>query len=137
MKDATASIFKAVRTAILADSWIATRVADRVFSTYDNQSNISHPVIRMSIPDVRQFEMDEGGDGSEHDLYVNIYTSEGAPIVAKQIADRVRTALASPLVLDDADLVSLDYRDTKAMRDDQSPKLQMVVMRFLAITTTH
>ena len=134
MKDATASIFKAVRTAILADSWIATRVADRVFSTYDNQSNISHPVIRMSIPDVRQFEMDEGG---EHDLYVNIYTSEGAPIVAKQIADRVRTALASPLVLDDADLVSLDYRDTKAMRDDQSPKLQMVVMRFLAITTTH
>lgn len=137
MKDATASIFKAVRTAILADSWIATRVADRVFSTYDNQSNISHPVIRMSIPDVRQFEMDEGGDGSEHDLYVNIYTSEGAPIVAKQIADRVRTALASPLVLEDADLVSLDYRDTKAMRDDQSPKLQMVVMRFLAITTTH
>lgn len=137
MKDASAAIFKAVRAAILADTWLATRLGERVFSTFANQANDAHPVVRMSVPTVRNFECDEGGEGSEHDLYVNIYTTEDAPLIVRQIADKIRTALAGITTLEDADLVSLDYQDTITRRDDQSPKLQMAVSRFLVIATTH
>lgn len=136
MKDASADIFKAVRGAILADVSLAALLGTRVFQTYANQNEAS-PLVRMSIPAVRNFEVDGGGEGGEHDLYVNVFTEEPAPTIARQIANKIRDALAGPLTLDDADLVSLDYSDTVHRRDDQNPNLQMIVLRFLIIATTH
>lgn len=133
MKDATAALFKAVRAAILADSTLAGLLGTRVYSTWGNQE-ANHPLVRMAIPTVRQYEHD-GGEGAEHDLSLHVFTAEPAPIVGKQISNRIRDVLTGTLTLEDAHLVSLDYRDTIARTDDTYPSLQMVVLRFLAITT--
>lgn len=134
--DAGNDLFAAVRAAILADPDIAGLVGSRVYQSWHNQDDPA-PLIRMSIPAARQFEMDGGGKGSETDLWVHIFTVEDSTKSARIIVDRVRTVIdGQPLALLGSDLVSIDYRDTITRRDDHDPRLQMAIVRFLATTTS-
>lgn len=132
--DGTLDLFKAVRAAILADSYLTSKLATRVFSSWSNQ-DAPTPLARMRASS-RQFEMD-GGVGSEVDLWVHIFTTEDGSTVARTIANKVRDVLeGASLTLDDANLVALDYRETIHNRDANSPSLQVVIVRFLATTVT-
>lgn len=132
--DASNDLFKAVRAALLADTWLASQVGTRIFSSWDNQ-DAQHPIIRMKTVDVRPFEMDGMGEGSETDFWVHIFTAEASPIVCSQIAEKVRTILnRAPLSLDGSDAFSIDWRRTIPRKDDQSPSLQMAVVQFTAYT---
>ena len=137
-RDATADLYAAVRGALIADGVINGLVIGRVFSSWDNQE-VPTPMIRMSIPSVKQFEMDafSDGGGSESNVNVHVFTSESGPIACSQIASRVRDVLENaPLMLLGSDLFSMQYRDTIHTADPQMPSLQMAVVRFLATTTT-
>lgn len=134
--DAGLDLFKAVRAAILADTYLAAQLGARVYSSWDNQ-DAATPLVRMSIPAARKFEMDGAGVGSETDLWVHVFTVESGSAVCRAIANKVRDVLdGQALALDGSSLISLDFRDVVPVRDDQSPKLQMLIVRFQAETVT-
>lgn len=133
--DGTLDLFKAVRAAILADAYLATKFGARVFSSWGNQ-DAATPLARLWAGS-RQFEMDGAGVGSEIDLWIYVFTTEDGATVGRTIANKVRDVLeGASLTLDAAKLIALDYRDTIARRDDASPSLQTVIVRFLATTVT-
>ena len=135
MKDASNELLKAARAALVGAAGLSA-IGNRVFSSWDNQEE-ALPIIRMTIPNVRQYEIDGGGDGCEMDLNIAVFTTESAPIACTNYAAAIRNALdQAALALDTSDLIALDYLDTIRRHDDQSPLLQMAVLRFLAIATT-
>lgn len=136
--DAGLDLFKAVRSVLVADSYIASQVGQRVFSSWWNQEE-TLPLIRMWLGSTKTFEMDVGGEGSETDLSVYVFTKEAGQALCRTIAAKVRTVLGNNeagLVLDGSDLVSFIHNDTLMSRDADDPDLQMAVVRFTALTTT-
>lgn len=134
-KDAALDLLAAVRAALIADTFINTKVAGRVFSSWGNQE-AAPPLIRMSIPTARKFEIDGGGDGSETAISVHVFTAEDAPIVCRQIASKVRDVLEdSDPLLTGSNSVAFQFRDIIQTDDPDSPSLQMAVVRFSALTT--
>lgn len=134
--DAGSDLFKAVRAALLADTYLVTQLGNRVFSTWDNQ-DVATPMIRMSAPVSRMYEIDGAGEGSDTDLWVHVFTAESSTLVCRAIATKVRALLGgNDLALDGSNTVAIDYRDTLMRRDDTSPLLQIAIVRFRALTTT-
>lgn len=137
--DAGLDLFKAVRNAIVADGYLSGQVSTRVFSSWDNQTVVA-PFIRMWLGTTQQFEMDGGGNGSETDFSVYVFTKESAPILCRTIAAAMRDLLDDgdeTLTLDGSDFVSFQFKDIIMSRDDEDPTLQMAVVRFTALTTSN
>ena len=134
--DAGLDLLAAVRTALVADTFVQGLVAGRVFSSWGNQ-DVATPLIRMSLGRAERFEMDFAGDGSDTSISVHVFTAEDAPVQCRQIASRVRDVLQdAPLALSGSNLFQLQFRDILQIPDPQSPALQMAVVRFNAFTTT-
>lgn len=134
--DAGLDLFKAVRSVLIADSYIASQVGTRVFSSWGNQTETA-PFIRMWLGTTQPFEMDGGGEGSETDFSVYVFTEEAAPILCRTIAAAVKDLLHNlEPTLDGSDCVSFLHKNTIMSRDDEDPNLQMAVVRFTALTTT-
>lgn len=136
--DAGLDLFAAVRAALIADTFIQSKVAGRVFSSWGNQ-DVAHPLIRMSLGRASDFEMDGTAgveDGSETDISVHVFTSEDAPVVSRQIASKARDVLKNAsLSLAGSHLVAIQFRDIIQITDPDDPKLQIAVCRFRATTT--
>lgn len=136
--DAGLDLFAAVRAAVIADTFLQSKVAGRVFSSWGNQEE-AHPLIRMSLGRSERFEIDgpDGGrDGSETDISVHVFTSETAPIVCRQMASKVRDVLQdASLTLTGSDTVAFQFRDIIQVTDPDDPSLQIAVVRFRAQTT--
>lgn len=134
-KDAALDLLAAVRAALVADTYVQSKVNGRVFSSWGNQE-VSTPLIRMSIGLTKQFEMDSAGDGSETPISVHVFTTEDAPIVCRQIASKVRDVLQdSDPALTGSNSVAFQFRDIIQTTDPDSPSLQMAIVRFVAMTT--
>jgi hypothetical protein len=134
--DAGLDLFKAVRSVLVADSYVASQVGTRVFSSWGNQTETA-PFIRMWLGTTQPYEMDGGGEGSETDLSVYVFTSEAAPVLCRTIAAKVKDLLHNhEPTLDGSDCVSFMHKNTIMSRDDEDPNLQMAVVRFTALTTT-
>lgn len=137
--DAGLDLFAAVRAAMIADTFINGKVAGRVFSSWGNQE-APHPLIRMSLGKSERFEIDGPNgtlDGSETDISVHVFTAEAAPLIARQIASKVRDVLQdAPLALAGSETVAFQFRDIIQITDPDDPKLQIAVVRFRALTTS-
>lgn len=132
--DASLELLKAVRAALIADATIAGYVGNRVVTDWG--SSLEAPLIRLSIPNVRQYETD-CGDGSEYSLRVHVFVAESGPIVSSRIAARVRDVLQdAELTIDDANLWWLTYDQTINSQDRDDPTLRMAVVAFQAVTTS-
>lgn len=137
--DAGLDLFAAVRAALVADGYINGQVAGRVFSSWANQ-DVTPPLIRMSLGRSERFEIDgttESDDGSETAISVHVFTLEDSPILSRQIANRVRSVLQdNDLALAGSDTVAFQFRDIMQLTDPEDPRLQMAVVRFMALTTS-
>jgi hypothetical protein len=137
--DAGLDLFKAVRAVLIADSYITSQVGSptRVYSSWDNQ-NVATPFIRFWLGATAPYEMDGGGEGSETDFSVYVFTQEsGTPVNCRTIAAKVKDLLHNQApALDDSYCVSFLHKNTIMSRDDENPNLQMAVVRFTALTTT-
>lgn len=138
--DAGLDLLKAVRSVLIADSYIASQVgsgsAARIYSSWGNQVATA-PFIRLWLGTTQPFEMDGGGEGSETDFSVYVFTSEAAPVLCRTIAAKVKDLLHNQdPALDGSYCVSFMHKNTIMSRDDEDPNLQMAVVRFTALTTT-
>lgn len=134
--DAGLDLFKAVRSVLVADSYVASQVGTRVFSSWGNQAETA-PFIRMWLGTTQPYEMDGGGEGSETDFSVYVFTSEAAPVLCRTIAAKVKDLLHNQdPALDHSYCVSFMHKNTIMSRDDEDPNLQMAVVRFTVLTTT-
>lgn len=131
--DATLELLRAVRTALVSDAEIAAAVGERVAT--DWAAMLSAPFMRLSAPDVRDYETD-CGDGSEYTLRVHVFAREAGPVQARQLAARVRAVLANAdLEVTGAALWWLTYDQTRNQQDADDPALQMAIVTFKAVTT--
>ena len=130
--DATASLLKAVRSALVGDVTLSGLVGNRVYSRWGS-GDTSQPWLRLSVPIVADYE-DDCGDGSSYELNVHCYTRDG--ITARDIiAARVRTVLdGADLTLDGASLLWLDYSQTIRVPDPDDPEVLAAVLRFDAVS---
>jgi hypothetical protein len=142
-RDATLELFKAVRSALVADATIAGHVGTganaRISTEWGNV--LASPYMRLSIPMVTRFEADgdsdEEADGSEYTLRVHVFVKEAGPILSAQLAALVRDVLQDAnLTVDAADLWWLTYDQTVNVQDGDDPTLRMAVVTFKAATTS-
>jgi hypothetical protein len=138
--DAGLDLFKAVRSVLVADTYIASQVgsgsAARIYSSWGNQT-VTAPFIRFWLGTTAPFEMDGAGEGSETDFSVYVFTSEPAQTLCRTIAAKVKDLLHNQdPALDGSYCVSFLHKNTIMSRDDEDPNLQMAVVRFTALTTT-
>jgi len=130
-RDATLELFKAVRTALIGDTAIATAVSTRIATDWGVQ--LAAPFIRLSVPSVRPWE-DDCGEGSEYTLRVHVFASDRA--TTGNIAARVREVLQdASLTVTGSDLWWCDYDQTINAQDPDDPTLTMAVVAFKAVTT--
>lgn len=131
-RDATLELFKAVRTALIGDTAIATAVSTRVAIDWGVQ--LTAPFIRLSCPSVRPWESD-CGEGSEYTLRVHVFANDRA--TTGNIAARVREVLQdAQLTVTGSDLWWCDYDQTINAQDPDDPTLTMAVVAFKAVTTS-
>lgn len=132
-RDATLELFRAVRSALVADATLAAQVSTRVSTEWGNV--LTPPFMRLSIADVRRFE-DDLGDGSEYTLRVHVFAKEAGPIISAGLAAQVREVLQdADLGVAGADLWWLTYDQTVNIQDGDDPTLRMAVVAFKAVTT--
>lgn len=132
-RDATLSLYAAVRSALIADSIIAGLSVTSVAS--DWSGNPTPPFMRMSVPTVTRFE-DDAGDGSEYTLRVHVFAAD--VITAGELAAQVREVLQdAELNVSGSFLWWLTYEQTINLRDPDGtdPILNMAVVSFKAVTT--
>lgn len=139
MLDGALDLFKAIRSALMADAELSGQVGQRIFTDWSNDADT--PFIRLHSPSSLNFEADDGetgAEGSEVSINVHVFAAENGPVVCRRIADRVRRVLRNEasLVLDSTDLWSLIFIDTiNRGQDPENPKLQTAIVRFRAVTT--
>jgi len=133
-RDATLELLKAVRTALIGDATVAGHVGNRVATDWG--SKLADPFIRLSVPNVRQFE-DDLGDGSDYTFRVHVFVKETGPVITAELAARAREVLQdAELAVTGADLWWLTYDQTVNQQDPDDPTLRMAVVTFKAVTTS-
>lgn len=135
--DAGLDLFKAVKAVLAADAYIASQCGTRIYSTWGNEE-AAHPLIRMWAGDALPFELDGGGEGSETDFQITVFTAERGQTVARTIGNRVRDLLKDndAMPLDGSNIVAFQFSGMSMIRDPEDPELQQAVVRFKAQTTT-
>lgn len=130
--DATDEIIKAARTVLTGNATVSGYVGARVYSDWSSVETF--PLIRMSVPTIKDWE-DDCGQGAEVDLRIHVYT-RGGGIERHRIASAVRDALRdAALPLDTAVLRSIRWVQTLSPVDPD-PTISSAVVRFEIITAT-
>lgn len=138
MRDAALDLLEAVRGALVSDPDVSVLVGTRVASSWG--TTMAAPYIRIRVAASEPFRADSAVTseiGAISTITVHAFTKEQAPVQLSALANAIREALEDrdDLVLDEADLWTLEYRDTKYLRDMDDPGLQMAVLTFAAVTT--
>jgi hypothetical protein len=133
--DPTAALFRAVRSAILADATLFAAVGERVASDWGRK--LEAPFIRLSIPRCLPDE-DDCGPGAEVTLRVHVFTAEDGPVECATIAGRVSALLHDgDLTIAGHSLRELKFDRTDYLGDRDDPKLRMGIVNFTIRTTAN
>lgn len=133
MRDATAEILVAVRSALMADPVIGPLIGDRVSSDWG--SDLVPPFVRLQVPQVLPWESD-CGDGSEHTLHVHVYTVERGRDAISALVDRVSICLdGATWALPTSAVWQVDRGETINRVDPTNPERQTARCAFSIITT--
>lgn len=127
--DPTAELYRALRATLVADATVNGYVSGRVYS--DWSAGDTYPLIRLSIPQIEDYD-DDCGAGGIADIRVHVFSKSG-PVARSQIAGDVRAALQDvKLISTEFDFEPLTYIDTLNTSDPDDPTMHMAVVRFTA-----